>query len=60
MNIATRSLSRLIRDDVHVKANRRSTGHLLSTRLKQIGKLHINKFSLLKKFLIIKMTKSTQ
>lgn len=37
MDISMNSMSRLIVDDIHLKANRRSTGHLLSTRVIQIG-----------------------
>lgn len=36
MDISLRSMSRLIRDDLHMKAFRRCTGHLLTPRLKQI------------------------
>lgn len=36
LDISTRSMSRLIRDDLNMKAFRRSTGHLLTPNLKQI------------------------
>lgn len=36
LDISTRSMSRLIRDDLHMKAYRRSTGHLLTPQLKKI------------------------
>ena len=34
LNISTRTMSRIIRDDVHMKAYRRSAGHRLDARLK--------------------------
>ena len=36
MDVLARLMSRLIRDDLHMKAYHQSTGHLLTTRLKQI------------------------
>lgn len=36
LEISTRSMSRLIRDDLHMKAYRRSTAHIMTPRLKQI------------------------
>ena len=36
INISSRSAPRLVRDDLHMKAYRRSTGHLLTTRGKHI------------------------
>lgn len=36
LEISTRSMSRLIRDDLHMKAYRRSTAHMLTPRLKEI------------------------
>lgn len=36
MNIAPRTVSRIIRDDLHLRAYKRSTGHLLTEKLKAI------------------------
>lgn len=36
LNISNRSMCRLVRDDLSMKAYRRSTGHLLTARLKEI------------------------
>lgn len=38
MNVSTRSVSRILRDDLHLGAFRRSKGHLLTPKLKEIRK----------------------
>lgn len=48
IGVSTRSMSRILRDDLHLGAFRRSTGHLLTEKLKEIRKIRSKK--LLKKY----------